>query len=86
MAARAPQSSPGKSGVDLPMRIAERLAKLRLEDATASVRHWDLRRQIRISMENHGKTMGNSLSCDLYAFVCYNPFPLLLDPPNNKNQ
>lgn len=27
----------GKSGVDLPMRIAERLAKLRLEDATASV-------------------------------------------------
>ena len=26
----------GKSGVDLPMRIAERLAKLRLEDATAS--------------------------------------------------
>lgn len=27
----------GKSGVDLPMRIAKRLAKLRLEDATASV-------------------------------------------------
>lgn len=32
-----PDLASGKSGVDLPMRIAERLAKLRLEDATASV-------------------------------------------------
>lgn len=33
----SPDGASGKSGVDLPMRIAERLAKLRLEDATASV-------------------------------------------------